>query len=119
MVSRNSGFDPSDSEHPAESPDSAGRLPLRNARLLWILAGVIWVLPAVVVFLAVNLLPDTVPPGQCEGLGFGCTPAPNTQALLLGYLYYAYAIPGGIVVLGLTAVILGLRNQPPTSQQQS
>ena len=50
---------------------------------LWIL-GVCWLLPAALVGLGWLLLRKELPPGQCEGIGFGCTLAPADTAGTIG-----------------------------------
>jgi hypothetical protein len=80
------------------------------ARRLWLAVALIWALPAVALFFAVNLLPNEVPPGRCQGIGFGCTLAPNDRVLFMGYVYYFWSVPVGIIVLGLIAVMTTLRS---------
>jgi hypothetical protein len=64
---------------------------------------VVWVLPALAALTGYLALPDELPPGQCEGIGFGCTLAPNDGAVFLGVVYFLYAVPGGLLLLALTA----------------
>jgi hypothetical protein len=61
--------------------------------------GILWLLPLVLVLMGYLVLPGDVPPGECEGIGFGCSTSPeDTLALMV-----ALASPG-LLVLGLVAV---------------
>lgn len=66
---------------------------------------VLWVLPALAVLLGYLLLPDHNTSGQCEGIGWGCTPAPSVGIVLLGFLAAPWLLGAGIVALVLIALI--------------
>lgn len=50
--------------------------------------------------------PDTNPGGQCEGLGFGCTPTPRDVAAFVGVIGVA---PASALVLVVTLLVRILR----------
>lgn len=78
--------------------------PMRISRVarpyLWTL-GVLWVLPAVAVAVGYLLLPEDPPAGRCEGIGFGCVPAPNDTLLLLAMLAAPFLVAAGFVAVVL------------------
>lgn len=77
----------------------------RSARpYLWVL-GVLWVLPAVAVVTGYLLLPEDPPHGQCEGIGFGCVPAPNDSFLILGMLAAPLFILAGLIAIASMSFI--------------
>jgi hypothetical protein len=61
----------------------------------------LWVLPAALAGVAWLVLPRDLPPGQCGGIGFGCTLSPADTALLLAAL-----AAGPLLVLGLAGVLV-------------
>lgn len=65
--------------------------------LAWLFACVagMWAL----VVLAFVLVPDHNPPGQCEGIGFGCSLTPR-DGVLLGSVVFGVPISVGTVVIG-------------------
>jgi hypothetical protein len=65
---------------------------------LWAL-GVLWVLPTVAVATGYLLLPKDPPQGQCEGIGFGCVPAPNDTLLILGMLAAPFLLLAGLMAI--------------------
>jgi hypothetical protein len=79
--------------------------PRSGSRAAWYVLGALWLLPAVLVVTGVLFLPDTVPAGRCEGLGFGCTLAPSDAAHLLGMLAAPFLAAGGLVGLVLLAAL--------------
>lgn len=71
----------------------------RTARpYLWVL-GVLWVLPTVAVATGYLLLPEDPPQGQCEGIGFGCVPAPNDSLPILGMLAAPFLLLAGLIAI--------------------
>jgi hypothetical protein len=86
------------------------RRPRSGSRASWYVLGALWLLPALLVVGGVLFLPDTVPAGRCEGLGFGCTLAPSDQVRLLGMLFGPFFLIGGLVALLL---LVALRRWPP------
>lgn len=70
---------------------------------LWAL-GLLWLLPAVAVVVGHLTLPDEPSSGQCEGIGFGCTPAPNDAVLLLGLMAAPFLFAAGIVAVAIIAL---------------
>ena len=62
--------------------------------------GLLWALPAVALPIAIATLPNTVPDGQCSGIGFGCTLSPADEL----HLATLVLIGPGLFVLGLVAV---------------
>jgi formate hydrogenlyase subunit 3/multisubunit Na+/H+ antiporter MnhD subunit len=67
---------------------------------VWAL-GLLWLLPAVAVAVGYIVLPDEPPGGQCEGIGFGCVPAPNDTVLILGMLAAPFLLLSGIVAIAI------------------
>jgi len=57
--------------------------------------GFFWVLPAVLVAVLHWVLPDHNRPGQCEGLGWGCTLTPADSVLLFGFLAAPFLLVAG------------------------
>ncbi len=70
---------------------------------LWVI-GLLWVTPAVIVVAAHLLLPDHNASGQCEGIGFGCTPTPADTVVLLGLLASPFLLVAGAVALAAIAL---------------
>jgi len=59
------------------------------------------------VWLAAYLVaPDTNPSGQCSGIGFGCTPDPQSS---LGFVAVLALVPLTALVLLVTLVVRGVR----------
>lgn len=81
---------------------------------LWAL-GLLWVLPAVVVLVGYLVLPGDVPPGECEGIGFGCTTAPDDTLLLLAALAAPGLLGAGLIAVGVIAVAQRRRAQRETA----
>lgn len=77
---------------------------------LWTL-GVLWLLPALLVGGAWLVLPKDLPPGQCEGIGFGCTLSPADTALLLGVLAGPTLATLGVVGVVVVAVVQAVRSK--------
>ncbi|MDG4823047.1 hypothetical protein O7635_14425 [Asanoa sp. WMMD1127] len=58
-------------------------------------------------------LPDHNPDGQCEGIGFGCVPAPRDSARLLIAMFGVPALLISLVVcLAVVAVVARCRARP-------
>ncbi len=85
-------------------PSSSGRTGARSARLYWMVLGLLWGLPAVIGLVAWLALPDENASGQCEGIGFGCTPTPKDSVLLLAIVVVPVMGLLGAVAVGLIAV---------------
>lgn len=82
---------------------------------VWAL-GLLWLLPAAVVTVGYAVLPDEPPAGQCEGIGFGCVPAPNDTVLLLGMLAAPFLLLAGILAIGIISFVRHRRRA--TSQRR-
>ncbi len=82
--------------------DTSRRLRLRP--YLWVL-GLLWVLPAALVGVAWLVLPQDLPPGQCEGIGFGCTLSPADTAVLLAALAAGPLLALGVVGVAVVALV--------------
>jgi hypothetical protein len=63
---------------------------------------VLWVAPIAFLVWGVLFLPDENANGQCEGIGFGCTPTPSDSAeLALTFLTPVLLIVGVVALLTL------------------
>jgi hypothetical protein len=60
----------------------------------------LWVLPALALPIAIKTLPDTVPDGQCSGIGFGCTLSPADEL----HLATLVLVGPALFILGLVTV---------------
>jgi hypothetical protein len=80
----------------------------RRRPYLWTL-GVLWLLPALLVGLGWLVLPEDPPPGQCEGIGFGCTLSPADSVLLLGVLAAPALVTAGVAGVAVIAVVQAVR----------
>jgi hypothetical protein len=76
---------------------------------LWTL-GVLWLLPGVLVALGWLVLPKDLPPGQCEGIGFGCTLSPADTVLLLGLMAAPALLAAGVIGVLLVATVQAVRS---------
>ena len=76
------------SDGPRELEPQGGKRPYRIA-LTFTLA-----LPIVIAVVVRVVLPHSVSPGRCEGIGFGCVPSPATTSVLWA------------LVLGLPAILV-------------
>ncbi|WOP20120.1 hypothetical protein [Raineyella sp. LH-20] len=63
--------------------------------------GLLWVVPAVLVWILHLTLPTVNANGQCTGIGFGCVPAPADAIVLYGM----FAAPI-LLILGIVAIIV-------------
>ena len=76
---------------------------------LWTL-GILWVLPAVAVLVGYLTLDKDVPPGSCEGIGFGCTLSPADGLVLVAMVIgVPVLIPAGIIGVVVVAVVQSRR----------
>jgi hypothetical protein len=76
---------------------------------LWVV-GVFWVLPAVLTLLGYLFLPHHVASGQCEGIGFGCVPAPNFGLVIfMAYFGAPFLLVSGVLALGVVALVRYIR----------
>jgi uncharacterized membrane protein len=80
------------------------RLPARAKPYVWAL-GVVWALPAALAGLGYLLLPHEVGPGQCEGIGFGCTLTPADTLLVLAVLAAPVLLVVGVITCVVIAVV--------------
>lgn len=78
----------------------------RSARPYVVTLVVLWVVPLVVVVVGHLVLPTTNASGQCEGIGWGCVPAPADGIVLFGMLAAPFLVAAGALAC---AVIAGLR----------
>jgi hypothetical protein len=67
--------------------------------------GLLWGLPALLVVVLHLTLPEHIPGGGCEGIGFGCTLAPADGVVLLGMLAAPVLLLVGLVVCIVIAVV--------------
>ena len=95
------------------------RRALRPRLYLWVL-GLLWVLPAALVGVAWLVLPHDPPPGQCGGLGFGCTLSPADAAVLMGVMAAPLLVTLGVVGVAVVALVRGVqaRRGAPASAGQ-
>ena len=78
---------------------------------LWAL-GLLWALPALAVAVGYIVLPDEPPSGQCEGIGFGCVPAPNDTIVILGMFAAPFLLVAGVVAILVIAHVRNRRASP-------
>lgn len=89
-------------------PDSPGR---SMRPYLWVV-GLFWVVPAVLTVLGYLFLPHHNASGQCEGIGFGCVPAPNEGLVnFMGVLGAPVLLVSGLVAMGVIALVRFLRRR--------
>lgn len=69
--------------------------------------GLLWGVPGAVVLVGYLVLSKDVPPGQCEGIGFGCTLSPADTLVLLGMMAAPFLAAAGAVAVVLIALIRG------------
>ena len=95
---------------PAAPPSTSGRA------MVYVGAVLIGV-PIVVGLIAMAVLPDHHTDGGCDGIGFGCTPAPRSAAFFLTVIAVVVAVPAtGLAWLLMSMVDRqsdGFRNLPP------
>lgn len=92
----------------SEPPDSRGR---SMRPYLWVV-GLFWVFPAVLTILGHLFLPHHNASGQCEGIGFGCVPAPSDGIVIFMFFFGAPALlVSGVVALALVALVRFLRRR--------
>ena len=84
---------------------------LRAARPYLVVLGLLWVLPAVVAELLHVTLPDHNAGGQCEGIGFGCSPTPADTGPLLLVLASPFLLVAGLVGCGVVALVKARRRR--------
>lgn len=78
---------------------------------LWVV-GLFWVVPAVLTVLGYLFLPHHNASGQCEGIGFGCVPAPNEGLVIfMGVLGAPVLLVSGLVAMGVIALVRFLRRR--------
>lgn len=88
---------------------------------LWVV-GLFWVLPAVLTVLGHLFLPHHNASGQCEGIGFGCVPAPSDGIVIFMFFFGAPTLlVSGVVALALVALVRFVRrrrgSESPTEGQ--
>jgi uncharacterized membrane protein YhaH (DUF805 family) len=76
----------------------------------WVV-GIVWVLPAIVLQVLRELLPDHNADGQCEGIGFGCTLTPADSVELLGIFIYPVLVVAGLVAIVVVSVLQARRRR--------
>jgi hypothetical protein len=67
-------------------------------------------LPIIVSAIVWVMLPHSVGPGQCEGIGFGCVPSPATTFVLWALVF---GLPAMLVVSGATCGVIAWRRSRP------
>jgi len=93
------------------------RVSARLRPYLWTL-GVLWLLPALLVGVLWLVLPKELPPGQCEGLGFGCTLSPADSVLVFAVMAGPLVVTLGVAGVCVVAAVQTLRAhrpQPPVA----
>ena len=90
-----------------DSTDPPGKTPSWRP-YAWAL-GLLWLLPALAVTIGYLVLPKRNPPGQCEGIGFGCTLTPADGVVFLGMLAAGPLVAAGLVAVAVIAVVQGRR----------
>ena len=92
-------------------------VPARSVRpYLWVV-GLFWVLPAVLTLLGWLVLPHHNASGQCEGIGFGCVPAPSDGLVIVMVVVGApILLVSGFVALGVVALVRFLRRRAGSRQ---
>ena len=96
---------------PRDASQRAGRRPVNGSRAGRILSWGAVVLiagPALLAVLGAWLLPEHNSGGQCEGIGWGCSPAPADALPLVVVLTLPYWLGAGLLAL-VVAVILDVR----------
>jgi hypothetical protein len=87
----------------------------RTAPYLWML-GVLWLLPILLVILGYLVLDKDVPPGACEGIGFGCQLSPADGLLLVAVVYGVPVLfPAGLIGVLVIAIVQSRRGRGVTS----
>jgi hypothetical protein len=71
--------------------------------------GLLWGLPALLVVVLHLTLPQHVPGGGCEGIGFGCSLSPADGIVLLGMLAAPVLLLVGLVVCVVIAAVRARR----------
>lgn len=74
--------------------------------------GLLWLLPAGFTLVGYLVLDKGVH-GQCEGIGFGCTPSDADLFLLLAGLSAPYVVGAGLIVSALIALVRHRRRTQP------
>ncbi|GIG19873.1 hypothetical protein Cch01nite_05970 [Cellulomonas chitinilytica] len=71
---------------------------------LWVL-GLTIVLPMVLVAVGWLVLPHHNPPGQCDGIGFGCVPNPADGLLIVSMIV---VLPACVLVAGAACATIAI-----------
>jgi hypothetical protein len=58
------------------------------------------------------LLPDHNASGQCEGIGFGCTPTPADTVVILGVMASPFLLLAGVIAMTVIALRQAVRPDP-------
>ena len=93
------------------------RLPAAVKPYAWTL-GLLWGLPLTGVGIGYLLLPHDVPPGQCEGIGFGCTLSQADTMLLLLVMGGPVLVTAGAVGCAIIALLQLARGSARTRAQR-
>ena len=96
--------------HPPPSLPPPAERPSTEGRAYAYLIGLVWVVPAALVTAGALFLPDSNADGGCEGIGFGCVPAPSDAVVLVGFLVSPLLAVGGL--FGLTLIASFRRRWP-------
>jgi len=78
----------------------------RDLRPYLIAVGICWVAPLALMLVLHLVLPDHNSDGRCEGIGFGCTPAPSDGVVLVWALTLPFTFTAGLISC---AIIAGVR----------
>jgi hypothetical protein len=78
----------------------------KDARPYLIAIGICWVAPLALMLVLHVVLPHHNTDGQCNGLGFGCVPAPSDGVVILWALTLPFSFTAGLISC---AIIAGVR----------
>lgn len=85
-------------------------LGVKTSRRPYLLAiGICWVAPLVLMLVLHVVLPDHNPNGQCDGIGWGCVPAPSDGVVLAWLFTLPYTFLAGLIACGLIAGFRAVR----------
>lgn len=77
----------------------------RDLRPYLVAIGIFWIAPLVLMLVLHLVLPDHNPNGQCEGIGFGCVPAPSDGVVILWALTLPFTFTAGLIACAVIAAV--------------